>query len=758
MGRTTRLAVAVVLATIAFVVPLVRAATPQDVDAAIARAKEFIYKQQKGDNFEAQKMQEPWVQTGGHTALAVYALLASGESHQDPRIAQAVEYLKKTESKGIYAVGVRCLVWNALPQTPDVKAAMKKDLTFLLTNVIKEGRGKGFYDYLGGASKSYSHSRAQYAVLGVWAAAQSGLEVPRSYWQMVEKAWVDDQDPAGGGWGYLSPKEDQRHGITPGMTAVGVATLFITQDYLHPNAGIGCRGNTRNIPIEKGMKYMVDNFDKIGTDERYHAYDFPFATLYAVERIGVASGQKYFGTNDWYQKGADWLIKVQTKSGANKGMWFAPKTLCTPLHDTCFGLLFLSRGRAAVAVNKLEYAAADGKAANWNQRPRDVANLVRWAGKAAERDLNWQVVNLQVPATELHDAPILYISGNQELALPDDQKRKLKQYVEGGGMLLGNADCGDGKFTDSFRKLATELFPGYEFRELPDNHPIYTEQQFPRERWKNKPSILGLSNGVRELVLLLPQADPGKVWQLQNVGGKEEFWQLGANLLQYAIDKQNISVKGETHIVTRDPKVKPGKTIKVARVEYGGNWDPEPGGWRRLCEWMHNKEKTDLEIVTAKLTKDKLDGAKVVHLTGTTPFTLDPAAQVDLRNVVNAGGTLVFDAAGGSSEFADSVEKLLPLLFPGQKPEPLPPEHPVFTTGSTKLGEIAYRDYARKTLAGAAKGSKLQGIEKNGRVVCFYSREDLSAGLVGQPVDGIIGYDPRTATEIMSKIILYAAK
>ena len=46
-------------------------------------------------------------------------------------------------------------------------------------------------------------------------------------------------------------------------------------------------------------------------------------------------------------------------------------------------------------------------------------------------------------ASELHDAPILNLSGNQELAIPDDQKAKLKSYVEGGGMLLANPDCGD---------------------------------------------------------------------------------------------------------------------------------------------------------------------------------------------------------------------------------------------------------------------------------------------------------------------------
>jgi hypothetical protein len=34
------------------------------------------------------------------------------------------------------------------------------------------------------------------------------------------------------------------------------------------------------------------------------------------------------------------------------------------------------------------------------------------------------------------------------------------------------------------------------------------------------------------------------------------------------------------------------------------------------------------------------------------------------------------------------------------------------------------------------------------------SREDLSAGLVGEQIDGIVGYTPDTATDIMRNIIL----
>ena len=43
------------------------------------------------------------------------------------------------------------------------------------------------------------------------------------------------------------------------------------------------------------------------------------------------------------------------------------------------------------------------------------------------------------------------------------------------------------------------------------------------------------------------------------------------------------------------------------------------------------------------------------------------------------------------------------------------------------------------------------------RPAVFYSPEDLTAGLVGQPVDGIFGYAPESATPLMRNMLLYAA-
>ena len=45
-----------------------------------------------------------------------------------------------------------------------------------------------------------------------------------------------------------------------------------------------------------------------------------------------------------------------------------------------------------------------------------------------------------------------------------------------------------------------------------------------------------------------------------------------------------------------------------------------------------------------------------------------------------------------------------------------------------------------------------------GRGVVVFSTEDLSVGLVGQPVDGIRGYTPEVATEIVLRLLRGAAK
>ena len=472
--------------------------------------------------------------------------------------------------------------------------------------------------------------------------------------------------------------------------------------------------------------------------------------MYGIERVGVASGYKYIADIDWFAHGAQWLLKNQKRDGS-----WPPEY--GDLTSTSFAVIFLARGRAPVAMNKLDYAAASPdpkKQGPWNQRPRDVANVVRWVGRQSERDLNWQIINLNSPVSDFLDAPILYVSGNQPLEFDASFKSKLKQYVEQGGLVIGNADNGGKDFATAFRKLGQQLFPAYEFRELPAEHPIYTSQQYTRDKWRTKPSVLGLSNGVRELMLLFPQADPAKTWQLQLVGGREELWQLAANIFLYSVDKQNLRNKGETYSIARDDSIKATNGIKVARLQYAGNWDPEPGGWARLANLMHNRHKIDLDVRPVKLAGDALDGYKVAHLTGTTRFTFDDAARKQILRFIDRGGTLIIDAAGGSGAFAQAAEAELAAMFPASKLKLLGPGDRAFIVNGDVLKEFRYRPFAQRVVGSLKDAPRVQVLEHAGRPVVYFSREDLSAGLVGQPVDGIVGYHPETASEIMLRLIL----
>ena len=69
-----------------------------------------------------------------------------------------------------------------------------------------------------------------------------------------------------------------------------------------------------------------------------------------------------------------------------------------------------------------------------------------------------------------------------------------------------------------------------------------------------------------------------------------------------------------------------------------------------------------------------------------------------------------------------------------------------------------YRSYTLVKRPAVANTFRLAGMTIGGRVAIYFSADDLSEGLVGQNVDGIIGYKPEIATAIVRNIILDAAK
>jgi len=767
--------------------------TAAQIDAAIDHAEQYLYNQLNGDNWETDPQPDPKMpayderggQWGELSALSTYALLAAGESSQAPKLAPAIKWLSTAQMHGTRALGIRCQVWRLMYENAQARTFAHADVNqLLLARKHPPSKAAGYFDLIPEKLDHYDRNASIIAILAMQASSDYE-EFPHDAWKQADTAWRKDQ-ANDGSW----PGSATSSGIA--MTAAGITTLFITRDFINRDQLLDQPSNLRDPAIELGMAWLAHHGDSIF--RQHEAFD----GLYYIQQLGLVSGYKYIGDINWFRRGAETLLRSQD---AATGRFGNSTQYWRNIRNTAYGLLFLARGRAPLLMSKLRYdlppaandtavnpaagaapdaAPADGQAsgalaggetsgaggpveANWNQRPHAVANLARWVGWQIESELNWQIIDVSAPVAELHDAPILIIGGDQEVTLTDAQKQKLRQFVEDGGLIFGNANRGSDQFSKSFVALGAELFPAYPFRALPADNPIYVNEQFPAAKFDKPPDLQGLSNGCRELMLLAPQSDPAKSWNFLMTGRHQDDFRLGADMFLYCVDKQNLDVRPDSYLATPIPSIKPKKSLVVARLKYAGNWDPEPGGWRRLAALMHNHDDLELTTQTVEFGKRPLDGFTVADLTGTDQVSFGDAQSRALRNFVQGGGLLIIDNAGGAGNiaggaFASSIEAQLVQIFGADHADELRnilPANDPFFSASPPLDTPGYRQYARKTV-GRGTRPRLRGLHLDGRLAVVFSPEDLSTALVGQPVDGVVGYDPPTATLIMRKLILSA--
>ncbi len=708
----------------------------EKVEKAIEKAKAYLWSQWSKD-------ENRWKSSGraargeGTTALCAYALLTAGESPQKPRMKKTLMRLAKVKTNSTYARAVRANAWAVLGPHSRHSKRLTKDIEWL----IKAMDAKGRYDYSGavrdntkpdkGELISWDNSNSQLAVLGVWAGMCNGVKVPTEYWQLVERHWKKCQNPDGG-WSYQHVRGNRSYGS---MTAAGLATMFICFDVINYKQFVDCDVDSDYAPVTRGLEWMDKHFTadtNPGKPKNWHYYYY----LYGVERVGLASGYKYFGKKDWYKLGASSLFRRQLSGGQwGKG-----------LIDTSFALLFLARGQHPILFNKLKYPGS------WNCRPRDLANLTRWISRDYEKPVNWQIIPLDVPVSEWHDAPILYISGATAPTFSDKDIESLRRFVYQGGVIFSESAGNRKEFDEAMKACYAKIFPRYKLKRLGEEHPLFN-LLFKIRRHE----IFAVSNGVRLLAIHSPK-EVSRALQLNEYKDQVDIFRLMANIYFFVTDKGSLRKRGVSPWPVAE-KFTPVDTLKVAVVRHRGNFNPEPLAWKRFSILMGNRHKIAVDVSKPTAMTD-LDVSRrpVAVMTGTKAFTLTDAERDAVGKYIKSGGTLVVDAAGGSEAFALAAEAEFCKVFtpPPGRFELIPSKHAVYTGVGTPVGKVSYRRSLR-ALVGDPNKPRLKGLSYKGRPAIIFSRYDLTAGLVGYPCWGLNGYSPESAFTLMRNILLYAS-
>ena len=290
---------------------------------------------------------------------------------------------------------------------------------------------------------------------------------------------------------------------------------------VRPGKSGGASRAELNRHIDLALGWLERNFD-VSTNPLavLHKAEHVLYWLYAVERVGIAAGYKYFGNHNWYKEGAARLIAQQNPDGSWAGgnpEAYRPGNAVggggdVGMHsNTCFAILFLYKGRAPILFNKLQETPG-GEKWEWNPHRRDVANLTAYVEKNKEQLFQWQIVSLKATVEELHDAPILYISAESAPNFTADEKKKLREFTDTGGTILFEASCGNKAARDAFAKLAKEVWPEWAVKPLGPDHgsfmrPLPAEDAAARDpgHQRRRPDLRLLRHGRH----LLPVADQG---------------------------------------------------------------------------------------------------------------------------------------------------------------------------------------------------------------------------------------------------------
>ncbi|MEO6811728.1 MAG: DUF4159 domain-containing protein [Isosphaeraceae bacterium] len=722
--------------------------TREQVETAIKDGVHFLQTRQARDG--------SWPGQNGVTSLVTLALLTAGEPVDSPSINAALRHQAQFGPgvlNNTYAVALQTMVFSAAGPVTFRNRIVQNAAWLEAAQAGQRNRrgspGGGSWSYTAIPPSIGDNSNSQYALLGLNAAREAGVPISREIWMSARDYWERSQSNSGG-WAYTL---NQRASPSASMTCAGISSLVISglslvqgQEELIGETIHHCGRVGVDPSLQRGIDWLAANF-RVDTNVGGGA-QWKYYYLYGLERAGRLSGQRYFGAHDWYHEGAEEMVREQDRlSGAWNG----------DVITTSFALLFLSKGRAPVLINKLRH----GPGRDWDNDKDDIRNLVDVISKDWGHLLTWQTVDPGTASVEdLLQAPILYFNGHEAPHFGDQAKANLREYVEQGGTIVAEACCDRPRFDQGFRALMEDIFPEPEYQ----LHPLAEEHAIWRSRHLLSPDVhplWGIEHGCRTVVVYSPQ-DLSCFWNHieshpQNAKVIKSL-RVGQNIIDYATGREMPADKLVVREVTRRSTEVPKRgALQIAKLKHAGDWNIAPLAIPNLTNALRAEPlKFDVVINHREISPGdpNLVNFPLIYVHGRAAMSFGADDLEALRRHLEpGGGTLFADAACGSTTFDTAFRAFVAALLPDQALVPIPPDDPLY---STLVGYDLHHVQFSKAAGGKQGPPLLEGVKVRDHWGIIYSKYDLGCALESHQGPDCKGYTHESALKIAANIVIYA--
>jgi hypothetical protein len=737
--------------------------TAEEVRDSIDRGVTYLRRQQFPDGSWQEVAP---IMAGGVTSLCTLALLNAGVPTDDPQIQLALNILRQVPATATYPTALQTMVFAIAEPEKDMQL-LKRNVRWFEEQQKRTAQNRGMWSYpLGNGDNSNS----QFAILALYEAQRAGVAVSPHTLRAALSYWTQSQN-SDGSWGY-----QPGHQGTGSMTCAGIGAVALCLDILEEGdatvegANVRCcRPHRQQGSIDQALDWLAKHFSVRSNPNNSM---WPLYYLYGLERAGRLTNQRFVGLHDWYREGSEVLVEQQNKV---TGAWIE-KGLgqINPNIGTSFALLFLAKGRRPVVAAKLKHQPNE----DWNHHRKDLAHVVTYAEKCWKRDLTWQIIDVDAARTEdLLEAPVLYLCGEDNPQLSDEQARMLRDYINRGGFILADAVCAGKEFDQGFRALIERVFPEpeYKLRLLPPEHPIWSAEQ-PVDARYHRP-LWGIDLGCRTCVVYCPE-NLSCYWELarehreRKYGGDMEARidaakKIGVNLLAYATNrdpKYKLDLPQLAGVGPREAFDRAKLYVATVRHSGGGNAAPLalPNLLRYLSGELGLRANTDDRELG--LADDRLFEFPVVFMHGREKFSLSVAEREKLKTFLERGGVLFADAICTSEAFAAAFRQELATMFPDKALQKITAGDALFSTkyGGFDLSTVTRREAAPPDADGRPKtivrevAPELEVLQLGDRYAVIFSRYDLSCALEKHETAGCFGYSSDSAARIGLNALLYA--